>query len=67
MPQAPSWLNNRFSPNFPPKSGLPDFQSWFPRLKEEFGGNNVMVRGAQKVGGPLMFRDIALFAYQLLK
>jgi hypothetical protein len=37
------------------------------RLKEEFGGNNVMVRGAQKVGLHLMFGVIALFADQLLK
>jgi hypothetical protein len=37
------------------------------RLKEEFGGGNVMVRGAQKVGLHLMFGLIALFADQLLK
>ncbi len=37
------------------------------RLKEEFGGGNVMVRGAQKVGLHLMFGIIALFADQLLK
>jgi len=37
------------------------------RLKEEFGGSNVMVRGAQKVGLHLMFGVIALFADQLLK
>jgi len=37
------------------------------RLKEEFGGNNVMVRGAQKVGLHLMVGLIALFADQLLK
>jgi len=37
------------------------------RLKEEFGGGNVMVRGAQKVGLHLMFGVIALFADQLLK
>jgi len=37
------------------------------RLKEEFGGDNVMVRGAQKVGLHLMFGIIALFADQLLK
>jgi hypothetical protein len=37
------------------------------RLKEEFGGDNVMVRGAQKVGLHLMFGVIALFADQLLK
>jgi hypothetical protein len=37
------------------------------RLKEEFGGGNVMVRGAQKVRLHLMFGVIALFADQLLK
>lgn len=37
------------------------------RLKEEFGGQNVMVRGAAKVGLHLMFGLIALFADQLLK
>lgn len=37
------------------------------RLKEEFGGRNVMVRGAQKVRLHLMFGVIALFADQLLK
>jgi len=37
------------------------------RLKEEFGGSNVMVRGAQKVWLHLMFGVIALFADQLLK
>jgi hypothetical protein len=37
------------------------------RLKEEFGGGNVMVRGGKKVGLHLMFGVIALFADQLLK
>jgi len=37
------------------------------RLKEEFGADNVMVRGAQKVGLHLMFGVIVLFADQLLK
>lgn len=37
------------------------------RLKEEFGGNNVMVKGAKKVKLHLMFGVIALFADQLLK
>jgi len=37
------------------------------RLKEEFGGSTVMVRGAKKVGLHLMFGVIALFADQLLK
>lgn len=37
------------------------------RLKEEFGGVHVMVRGAQKVGLHLMFGLIVLFADQLLK
>jgi len=37
------------------------------RLKEEFGGGNIMVRGAQKVGLHLMIGVIALFADQLLK
>jgi hypothetical protein len=37
------------------------------RLKEEFGGGNVMVRGAEKVRLHLMFGVIALFADQLLK
>jgi hypothetical protein len=38
--------------------------SW---LKEEFGGDHVMVRGAKKVGIHLMFGLIVLFADQLLK
>jgi hypothetical protein len=37
------------------------------RLKEEFGGANVMVRGAEKVRLHLMFGVMALFADQLLK
>ncbi|HZK13401.1 MAG TPA: transposase, partial [Desulfobaccales bacterium] len=37
------------------------------RLKENFGGANVMVRGAEKVRLHLMFGVIALFADQLLK
>lgn len=36
------------------------------RLKEEFGGRNVKVRGAKKVSLHLMFGIIALFADQLL-
>ena len=37
------------------------------RLKEDFGGRNVMVRGADKVMMHLMFGVLALFADQLLK
>lgn len=37
------------------------------RLKEEFGGRNVMVKGHKKVKLHLMFGVIALFADQLLK
>ena len=37
------------------------------RLKEDFGGRNVMVRGAEKVMTHLMFGMLALFADQLLK
>ena len=37
------------------------------RLKEEFGGRSVMVRGADKVMMHLMFGILALFADQLLK
>jgi hypothetical protein len=37
------------------------------RLKEEFGANNVMVRGAVKVKAHLMFGVIAIFADQLIK
>lgn len=37
------------------------------RLKEDFGGRNVMVRGAEKVMMHLMFGVLALFADQLLK
>jgi hypothetical protein len=37
------------------------------RLKEEFGGSNVMVRGTRKVRLHLMFGVIALFADHLLK
>ena len=37
------------------------------RLKEEFGGRNVMVKGYKKVKLHLMFGVIALFADQLLK
>jgi len=36
------------------------------RLKEHFGGRNVMVRGAEKVRLHLMFGVIALFADQLI-
>jgi len=37
------------------------------RLKEEFGGRTVMVRGANKVMTHLMFGIVALFVDQLLK
>ena len=37
------------------------------RLKEQFGGRNVMVKGAHKVMQHLMFGVIAIFADQLLK
>jgi IS5 family transposase len=37
------------------------------RLKEEFGGRHVMVRGYEKVKLHLMFGIIALFADQLLR
>lgn len=37
------------------------------RLKEEFGGRNVMVRGPAKVMMHLMFGVVALFADQLIK
>jgi len=37
------------------------------RLKEDFGAENVMVRGAEKVRLHLMFGVMALFADQLLK
>ena len=37
------------------------------RLKEDFGGRNVIVRGAGKVMIHLMFGVVALFADQLLK
>ncbi len=37
------------------------------RLKEEFGGCNIMVRGVQKVKMHLIFGVIAIFADQLLK
>ena len=37
------------------------------RLKEEFGANNIMVRGALKVKAHLMFGVIAIFVDQLLK
>ena len=37
------------------------------RLKEEFGGRHVMVRGPDKVMMHLMFGVVALFADQLLK
>jgi len=37
------------------------------RLKEELGGRNVMVRGAEKVMTHLMFGMLTLFADQLLK
>jgi len=37
------------------------------RLKEDFGGRHVMVRGADKVMTHLMFGMLALFADQLLK
>jgi len=37
------------------------------RIKEEFGANNVMVRGAKKVKSHLMFGVIAIFADHLIK
>jgi hypothetical protein len=37
------------------------------RIKEEFGANNIMVRGAQKVKMHLMFGVLALFADHLIK
>jgi hypothetical protein len=37
------------------------------RMKEEFGANNVMVRGAQKVKMRLMFGVLAVFADHLIK
>jgi len=37
------------------------------RLKEEFGANNVMVRGANKVMSHLMFGILALTADQLMR
>ena len=37
------------------------------RMKEEFGADNVMVRGVQKVKMHLMFGVLALFADQLIK
>ncbi len=37
------------------------------RLKEEFGANNIMVRGFLKVKTHLMFGVVAVFADQLLK
>ena len=42
-------------------------ERFFSRLKEEFGADNVMVRGAHKVKLLLMFGVIAVFADQLLK
>ena len=37
------------------------------RMKEEFGADNVMVRGTQKVKMHLMFGVLALFADHLMK
>ena len=37
------------------------------RLKEEFGGSNVMVKGAEKVMMHLMFGVLSIFADQLIK
>lgn len=37
------------------------------RLKEDFGANNVMVKGHEKVSLHLMFGVITLFADQLLR
>ncbi len=37
------------------------------RLKDEFGGRNVMVRGAKKVMLHLMFGTISIFADHLIK
>jgi hypothetical protein len=37
------------------------------RMKEEFGADNVMVRGPQKVKIHLMFGPVALFADQIIK
>ncbi len=37
------------------------------RLKDEFGGRNIWVRGAQKVKSHLMFGLLALSADQLMR
>jgi len=42
-------------------------ERFYSRLKEEFGGRNVMVRGAKKVMTHLMFGAVAIFADHLLK
>ena len=42
-------------------------ERFFGRLKEEFGGKHVMVKGAKKVKLHLMFGVIAIFADQLTK
>jgi hypothetical protein len=42
-------------------------ERFYSRLKEEFGGGYVRVRGGKKVGLHLMFGVMALFADQLLK
>lgn len=42
-------------------------ERFYGRLKEEFGGRNLMVRGARKVMTHLMFGVVAIFADQLLK
>jgi hypothetical protein len=46
------------------RTGVERFNS---RMKEEFGADNVMVRGYRKVKLHLMFGVVALFADQLLK
>jgi hypothetical protein len=42
-------------------------ERFFSRLKDEFGGDHIMVRGHAKVSLHLMFGAIAIFADQLLR
>jgi hypothetical protein len=65
-------LNNNFGNTFRVENGImktayDQYGQFNNRLKEEFGGNNVRVRGYEKVKLHLMFGVIALFADQLIK
>ena len=61
------WLGRTLKDRYPIARAFVAKERTNSRLKCDFGGEDVMVRGAAKVKLPLMFCLIALFADQLLK